>query len=108
MHNACRNIRAGVKTHCVYQVSVQSNRRMHMPQESWGAQSPQESPNEEESYVSSPEAGSGDELEVPETSAPAIPAAAKRSTAKRSSAKRSSAKRSSAKRSTSKRSTAKR
>src|SRR5215211_2026406 len=105
-------------------VSVQSNRRMHMPQESWGAQSPQESPSEEQSYISSSEAGSGDELEAPEASAPAIPAAtsssgsskrssskrstAKRSTAKRSSSKRSSSKRSSTKRSTAKRSTAKR
>ena len=46
-----------------------------MPQESWGAQSPQESPSEEQSYISSSEAGSGDELEAPEASAPAIPAA---------------------------------
>src|SRR5215213_1580028 len=75
-------------------VSVQSNRRMHMPQESWGAQSPQESPSEEQSYAS-PETSSSEEPGSAEAAAPAIPAAtSKRSTAKRSTAKRSGAKRS--------------
>src|SRR5215211_3436269 len=70
---------------------------MHVPQESWGAQSPQESPSEEQSYISSSEAGSGDELEAPEASAPAIPAATSSSgSSKRSSSKRSTAKRSTA------------
>ena len=47
-----------------------------MPQESWGAQSPQESPSEEQSYLSSPEAELGRRARsTTEASAPAIPAA---------------------------------
>ena len=68
-----------------------------MPQESWGAQSPQETPSEsgsEELFGSAPIESNDESQSVSsEPAAPAIPAAAKRSSAKRSTAKRSTAKR---------------
>src|SRR4029079_2159117 len=90
VHTACRNTRVGVKTQCTQQVSVQPNRRTHMPQESWGAQSPQGTSSESssEELFGAPSNESVDESPSvsSEPATPAIPAAAKRSSAKRSTA----------------------